>query len=65
MVNLEWSDIFWEVDIFVLAARSSDHWPLVVSYGERRVANVGSNENFKFKASWFVNDACYNVVKDS
>jgi hypothetical protein len=45
------------VDVFVLAARSSDHWPLVVSYGEHRVGDVGLNENFKFEASWLVNEA--------
>jgi hypothetical protein len=46
---------------FVLAARSLDHCPLVVSYGEQRVAD----ENFKFEASWLVNDACYIVVKNA
>ena len=62
MVNPEWRDIFWEGDIFVLAARSLDHCPLVVSYGEKRVADGGSDE---IEASWLVNDACYNVVKDA
>jgi hypothetical protein len=41
--------MFGEVDIFVLAARSSDDCPLFITYGEQRVEIVGSSEKFKFE----------------
>lgn len=51
-----------ETDVFVLAARNSDHYPIFLTYGVQLVEPACSNALFKFVASWMVNDACLGVV---
>jgi hypothetical protein len=53
-----WCAKFGEVDVFILAAQNSDHCPLFVHSGGEEVLDSHDDENFKFEASWLVNDAC-------
>jgi hypothetical protein len=62
VANLEWCEFFGETDTFVLAAGSSDHCPLSLHYGGKLEDNRWSTENFKFEASWMVNDDCLDTI---
>jgi hypothetical protein len=65
VANPSWCDQFQDVDVSVLATQNSDHCPLLLSYGTRRVEDLGISDHFKFEASWMVNEACTKVIEDS
>jgi hypothetical protein len=62
VANPEWCEFFGETDTFVLAARSSDNCLLSLNYEGRLEDNRWSTQNFKFEASWMINDDCSATV---
>lgn len=51
VANPEWCSIFPIVSILVLAARSSNHSPLVVSFHENQLERQSYRRGLKFEAS--------------
>ncbi|GLT72801.1 hypothetical protein SLA2020_447050 [Shorea laevis] len=65
VVNPSWCDKFQAVDVFILATQTSDHCPLLLTYGRQGKEDSDRSNHFKFEASWMVNEACSRIIHDS
>jgi exonuclease III len=52
VANLGWCSLFQKVEVKVLAARMSDHKPLLLSFSDDVSRIVGSHRGSKFEARW-------------
>lgn len=65
VANPEWCSIFPKVSVLVLAARTSDHSPLVISFDEDGYERKFHMRGFKFEA-WWTNDVeCSNIINSA
>ncbi|GLT65301.1 hypothetical protein SLA2020_377400 [Shorea laevis] len=61
IANLEWCSLFHAVDVSVLAARTSDHKPLLVKFSSALGRRV-QHRSFKFEAKWNTDAACGDLI---
>ena len=50
--NAEWTVKFVDVEVLVMARRSSDHYPLLISVQEEPLANRRITRPFRMEVSW-------------
>lgn len=62
VVNDNWSDLFPITDVFHLPRVSSDHCPILISYGIQQENHM---KYFRFLNFWVEQADFINVVKDS
>jgi hypothetical protein len=60
--NSDWCNIFNDVLVEVLAARTSDHSPLLVHFGRKIFGRQRKKKIFGFEASWCIDESCRDVV---
>lgn len=65
MANQEWCSMFGEQEVHVLAARLSDHKPLLVQFGTFSDVRQRQRRGFCFEASWVVEKDFLEVVKEA
>jgi hypothetical protein len=64
VANREWCLRFHHVGVHVLAARSSDHNPILIVYSEILPPEPGSSRRgFKFEAKWLLDPECCDIIK--
>jgi hypothetical protein len=64
LANTEWCAWFQEVEVQVLATRSSDHKPLLVNFARQKKNRFFLKKRFKFEAKWTLEE--YNeIVKEA
>jgi exonuclease III len=65
VANSEWCMLHdsWEVE--VLAARTSDHNPIMLRTGVQASERCFSAKNFKFEAKWLLDEECSTVIKEA
>jgi hypothetical protein len=61
----EWCNIFPRVSVLVLAARTSDHSPLIVSSHARIIGRVPYKRSFKFEVWWEKDAECAEVINSA
>lgn len=65
IANHEWYGMFQEVDVHILAARSSNHVPIMVSFDrfsdERRTPKYG----FNFEAKWLEDEEYHQLLREA
>lgn len=59
--NPEWCALYRQVDVSVLAARSSDHKPLLVSFSNSR-SRRRQSRLFRYEAKWDHDEECAAVI---
>jgi hypothetical protein len=64
MATPEWSDLF-PVKVEVLANRSSDHTPLLISFNKQVQVFSKRNFGFRYEANWSKNDKTKQVVRQA
>lgn len=57
-----WCDLFREVDVSILAAITSDHKPMLVSFSTTAIRWV-PKRTFKFEAKWDLDGGCGDLIK--
>jgi hypothetical protein len=57
--------MFEGVSVQVLAARSSDHKPLLLNWENNGQGNETSKRGFKFEMSWIVEEEYQKVVEEA
>jgi hypothetical protein len=62
VANSEWCNIFPRVSVLVLAARTSDHSPLIVSSHGRLIGRTPYRRSFKFEALWGEEAECAEII---
>jgi hypothetical protein len=65
VANIEWCSIYKEVEVNILASRSSNHKLVMVVFSERGLENKNCKRGFKFKVSWVEDEECSNVIKEA
>jgi hypothetical protein len=68
VANPEWCAIFPIFFVLILAARSSDHSPLLVSFfgcNSERQAQGSFRRGFKFEASWANDVECREIISSA
>ena len=64
LVNRRWCSMFNEQEVQVLAARLSDHKPLLVLFGNSSEGNPRRRKGFKFEASWTMEQYFHEVITE-
>jgi exonuclease III len=62
VANTEWCSIFPKVMVSVLAARTSDHSPLIISFDEDGHERNSLMRSFKFEAWWSNEVECLSII---
>ncbi|XP_059446420.1 uncharacterized protein LOC132177967 [Corylus avellana] len=65
MANQEWCSMFGEYEVRILAARSSDHKPLLVRFGTFSKVRQRKRRGFRFEASWTVENDFQEIVQEA
>jgi len=68
MANPEWCTIFPSFSVLIMAARSSNHSPILVSFFARNIERQGQgsfSSGFKFEASWANDVECGDVISSA
>jgi hypothetical protein len=65
VANTEWSAIYREVVVDVLAARSSDHKPILVNFGLGERFQPMKHRRFKFEAKWHLDDEYCSILNEA
>jgi hypothetical protein len=65
VANPEWCSIFPKVSVQVLAARTSSHRPLVVTFNDSELERLYYRRSFKFEAWWANDFECSNVINST
>jgi hypothetical protein len=65
VANKEWCQMFEEVEVQILAARTSYHKPLLVVGGDTHYASRSHKRGFKFEARWWLDEEYNNVVQSA
>lgn len=61
MTNTEWCDLYPDASVEVLAARTSDHRPILIRFSSSSIRRGPST--FKYEASWGLDEQCKAVVE--
>jgi endonuclease/exonuclease/phosphatase family metal-dependent hydrolase len=65
VANPEWCSIFPIVSVLILAARTSDHNPMVVKFQECTPERCSVRRGFKFEACWMKDRESFEVIKEA
>jgi hypothetical protein len=68
MANPEWCILFPSFSVLIMAARTSDHSPILVSFSPRHMERQGQGpfrRGFKFEASWRSDVECGDVINSA
>jgi hypothetical protein len=63
--NPAWCNYFHEVSVLILAARTSDHNPVLVSFSTHPIVRSNYHRNFKFEDSWILDLEWLDVLKSA
>jgi hypothetical protein len=63
VANRDWCSRFQHVDVHVLAALTSDHNPILISYNELPLEPGSYRCGFKFEANWQLDPKCRDIIK--
>lgn len=61
--NTRWCNLFKNFEVRVLASRTSDHKPLLLSYSDKIVGQSGPSRGKKFEARWLHDEEANEVIK--
>ena len=56
---------FKEVTVHVLAVRSSDHKPVMITFGGHEILRGAPKKTFRFEAKWLLDDEYHKIVQDA
>jgi hypothetical protein len=65
VANMEWCSIFPIVSVLILAARTSDHNPIVVKFQDSPPERCSVRRGFKFEACWMKDKESFEVIKEA
>jgi hypothetical protein len=65
VANRAWCALFPNREIRVLAARTSDHNPVMVRSLDVAATTTRFHRNFKFEAHWLADEECLGVIDDA
>jgi hypothetical protein len=65
VANKEWCELSTSCEVRVLAARTSDHKPLLLTMADIYESQISYHKSFKFEASWLADGECMNVIKEA
>jgi hypothetical protein len=65
VANCAWCALFHNREVRVLAARTSDHNPVMVSVFESADKRLSFHSRFKFEAHWLADAECLGVIDDA
>jgi hypothetical protein len=65
IANKEWCELFANYEVRVLAARTSDHKPLLLTMADTYDSHIRYHKSFKFEASWLEDRECLDVIKEA
>jgi hypothetical protein len=65
LANKEWCMAFKEMTVHVLAARSSNHKPVMITFRGHDILRFASKKSFQFEAKWLLDDEHYEVVGEA
>ncbi|XP_042964510.1 uncharacterized protein LOC122298707 [Carya illinoinensis] len=63
VANIKWSEMFQGNEVEVLAARSSDHKPIMLSTKQVDKRGWKGSRQFRYEASWALEEECKVVLK--
>ncbi|XP_059429046.1 uncharacterized protein LOC132162844 [Corylus avellana] len=63
VANRAWCEMYINREVQVLAARSSDHKPLLLKIFDAEIAQPNYHKSFKFEAKWLADGECMEVIK--
>lgn len=63
VVISDWCSRFQHPEFHVLAARTSDHNPILISYSELPLAPNSYRRGFKLEANWQLDPECRDIIK--
>jgi hypothetical protein len=63
--NNEWREMFFDVGVYVLPSRASDHKPLLITCMNNNYERRPYSKGFKFEASWLLDDEYNNIVQET
>jgi hypothetical protein len=61
IANQQWRDFFREVDVFIGAALSSDHSPIVINLDGGEVGQQ-HQRRFRYEAHWEIDKKCHDII---
>jgi hypothetical protein len=65
LANVEWRTLYRDVTVHILAARSSDHKPLLVDFSLCREDAVVFQRRFKYEVKWQLDNEHDSVVEEA
>jgi hypothetical protein len=65
IANSGWCDMHKSAGVEVMAARASDHHPLLVTFNTNQWKRLRGRRGFKFKASWLPNEEYGLIVEET
>ncbi|XP_059445337.1 uncharacterized protein LOC132177129 [Corylus avellana] len=63
VANSKWCQRFEEAEVYVFAARASDHNPLMVQFEKKQPRSYSGAKGFKFEDQWWLDPDCGNIIK--
>jgi exonuclease III len=63
VANSEWRAIYQEASVHILAARASDHKPLILQFSQDKEERMEFYRSFKFEAKWQLEDEFGGLVE--
>jgi hypothetical protein len=63
VANSEWRAIYQEATVHILAARTSDHKPLLLQFSQEKEERMEFYRSFKFEAKWQLEDEFGDLVE--
>ncbi|XP_035545078.1 uncharacterized protein LOC118348178 [Juglans regia] len=63
VANSAWIEVFNEVWVEILAARTSDHKPILIHVLKGKKRNWVKNQGFKYEANWALEEDCEEVMR--
>lgn len=63
--NSEWHTLFFLVDVNILATRSSDHSPLLITCHNQEEEIMPQRKLFRYEASWAKREEFHDVIKQA
>ncbi|XP_059436588.1 uncharacterized protein LOC132169591 [Corylus avellana] len=63
VANSGWINFFKKVEVKILAARTSDHKPIFLTYLEKEEEYIHAKRGTKFEAKWLLDEGAMEVIK--
>jgi exonuclease III/ribonuclease HI len=65
VANIEWRGIYREANVFILAARASDHKPVMLQFSQEKEEMLEFYKSFKFEAKWQLDEEFGGLVEET